>query len=148
MSNTAWPQGFIFSASVAGQVAELLAADGVQRPEDDDLAVLAALHDGLEPGAQRERGLAGAGAAAEADDADVGVEQQVERDPLLGAAAVQAERVAVAAHQADLLVGADPAQAAARAGRAAPGRCGTGSSAALGVLEAAVLVERGPSPRR
>ena len=38
--------------------------------------------------------------------------QQVERDALLGAAAVQAERVAVAAHEAHLLVGADPAQAA------------------------------------
>ena len=88
----------------ARQVAELLAADGVQRPEDDDLAVLAPLQHRLEPGAQRERGLAGAGPAAERDDADLGVEQQVERDALLGAAAVQPERVAVAAHQPHLLV--------------------------------------------
>ena len=76
--------GLIFSALVAGQVAELLAAHGVQRPEDHDLAVLAALQHGLQTGAQRQRGLAGAGPAAERHDPDVGVEQQVERDPLLG----------------------------------------------------------------
>ena len=72
--------------------------------------MLAALEDGLEAGAQRHRGLAGAGAAAEGDDADLGVEQHLERDPLLGGAAVDAERLAVAAHEVDLLVGADPAQ--------------------------------------
>ena len=75
--------------------------------------MLAPLHHRLEAGAQRERALAGAGAATEAEDAHVGVQQQVEGDPLLGAAAVQAERVAVAADQADGLVRADPAQAAA-----------------------------------
>ena len=96
--------------------------------------MLAALEHGLEAGAQRQRRLAGAGAAAERDDADVGVEQQVERDALLGAAAVQAERLPVAAHQPDPLVGGDPARAplprsdeqhqpgVARAGRAASGR--------------------------
>ena len=88
----------------AGQVAELLAADGVQRPEDDDLLVRPPLHHRLQARAQRQRGLAGAGAAAERDDADLGVEQQVEGDPLLGGAAVQAERLAVAAHQPHLLV--------------------------------------------
>ena len=85
MSNTACAQGCIFSPSVPGQVAELLAADRVQRPEDHDLAVLPPLQHGLQPGAQRQRRLAGAGPAAERDDADLGVEQQVERDPLLGA---------------------------------------------------------------
>ena len=35
----------------------------------------------------------------------VGVEEEVEGDPLLGAPAVQPEGVAVAAHEADLLVG-------------------------------------------
>ena len=102
---------------VAGQVAELLAADGEQRPEDDDLLVLAPLEHRLEPGAQRQRRLAGAGAAAERDDADVGVEQQVERDPLLGRAAAQAERLAVAADQPHLLVGRHPAQRAAALGQ-------------------------------
>ena len=100
----------------ARQVAEVLAADGVQRPEHHDLAVLPPLEHRLEPGAQRERRLAGAGAAAERDDADVGVEQEVEGDPLLGAAAVQAEGVAVAAHQPDLLVRRDPAERAAALG--------------------------------
>ena len=47
---------------------------------------------------------------------DLGVEQQVERDALLGAAPVQAERLAVAAHQAHLLVRGDPAQRAAALG--------------------------------
>ena len=94
----------------AGQVAELLAADGEQRPEDHDLLVLAALQGGLEAGAQRQRRLAGAGAAAQRDDADLGVEQHLQGDPLLGGAAVDAERLAVAAHQVDLLVGTDAAQ--------------------------------------
>ena len=71
----------------------------------------------LEAGAQRQRRLAGAGAAAERDDADVGVEQQVERDALLGAAAVHAEGLAVAAHEPHLLVGRDPAQRAAPFGQ-------------------------------
>ena len=114
MSKTAWPHGFIFSGLGAGQVAELLAADGEERPEDEDLALRPALHDRLEPGAQGERRLAGAGAPAEADDADVGVEEQVEGDPLLGAPAVQAERVTVPAHEPDLLVGPDPPEAAPR----------------------------------
>jgi len=89
------------SASEPGQVAELLAADRVQRPEHDHLAVLPALHHGLQAGAQRQRGLAGAGPAAERDDADLLVEQQVQRDALLGAAAAQAERLPVAADQLD-----------------------------------------------
>jgi hypothetical protein len=76
-----------------------------------------ALEHRLQPGAQRERRLAGAGAAAERDDAHVGVEQQVDRDALLGRPAVDAERVAVAAHEADGLVRGDPAQAAAALGQ-------------------------------
>ena len=108
----------------AGQVAEVLAAHGVQRAEDHDLAVLAALEHRLEAGAERQRGLAGAGPTAEGDDADLGVEQQVERDPLFGAAAVQTERVAVAADQPDRLVRRDPAQPAAAVGDAAPAPCG------------------------
>jgi hypothetical protein len=79
----------------AREVAELLAAHGVQRPEDDDLAVLAPLHDGLDPGAQGEGGLARAGAATEETMPTSGSSKQVEGDALLGAAAVQAEGVAV-----------------------------------------------------
>ena len=63
------------------------------------LLLLLALEHGLEAGAQRERRLAGARAAAERDDADLGVEQQVDREALLRGAAVQAEDVAVAAHE-------------------------------------------------
>ena len=116
MSKTAWPHGFIFSPCVAGQVAELLAADREQRTEHDDLALLLPLEHRLEAGAQRERRLAGAGATAERDDADLGVEQQVDRDPLLGGAAVQAEDLAVAAHEPVLAVAGDAAE-----GRAALG---------------------------
>src|SRR6516165_7352775 len=94
----------------ARQVAEFLAADRIQRPEHDDLAVLPALHHGLQAGAQRERGLAGACPATKRDDADLGVEQQVQRDALLGAAAPQPERLPVTAHQLHGLVRLDPAQ--------------------------------------
>ena len=44
------------------------------------------------------------------------VEQQVERDALLGAAAVQPERVAVTAHEPDALVGGHAAERAAPLG--------------------------------
>ena len=109
----------------SGQVPEFLAADRVQRPEHDDLAVLPAFHHGLEPGAQRERGLAGAGPAAERHDADLRVEEQVERDALLGAPAPQPERLAVAPDQLDGLVWPDPAErAAVRRGQDQPGVAG------------------------
>ena len=89
-----------------------------------------ALEDRLQAGAQRERRLAGPGPPAERDDPDGRVEQQVDRDALLGAAAVHAERVPVAAHQLDLLVGGHPAE------RGAPRRVqdepGVAAQAALG----------------
>ncbi|CAB4929271.1 unannotated protein [freshwater metagenome] len=100
----------------AGQVAQLLATDGVQRPEDDHLLVRPPLHHGLQPRAQRQRRLAGPGPAAHRDDADLGVQQQVQRDPLLGRAAVQSERLAVPAHQLHVLVGGHPAQRRAAGG--------------------------------
>ena len=109
----------------AGQVAQFLAADRVERPEHDDLAVVAPLHHRLEPGAQRQRGLAGAGPAAERDDADLGVQQQVERDPLLRAAAAQAEGLPVAPHQLHRLVRPDaPEGAAVGRGEDEPGVAG------------------------
>src|SRR5699024_9965072 len=94
----------------AGQVAQLLAADREEWAEDDDLLVLAALHDGLEARTHRQRALAGAGTPAQRDDADVGVEQHLEGDALLGGTTVESERLPVAAHEVDLLVGSDPAQ--------------------------------------
>ena len=104
VSNTACAQGCIFSPSEPGQVAELLATDRVQRPEDDDLLERPPLEHVLQPRAERERRLAGAGPAAERDDPDLGVEQQVQRDPLLGRPPVQPERLPVAPYQPDLLV--------------------------------------------
>ena len=101
-------------ALVAGQVAELLTADRVERAEHHDLAVLLPLEHGLEAGAQGEGRLAGAGAAAERHDADLGVEQQVDREPLLRAAAVQAEDVAVAAHELELARDRSPGRAPIR----------------------------------
>ena len=102
-------------ALAAGQVAEFLAADRVQRPEDDDLAVGATLENGFEAGGQRERRLTGTRLAAERDDADALVEQQIERDALFGGTSVQPERLTFTAHQLNPLVGSHPAQRARRA---------------------------------
>ena len=55
----------------AGQVAEVLAADRVDRAEHQDPLVRAPFEHRFEPGREREHALAGAGAAAEADDADL-----------------------------------------------------------------------------
>ena len=98
----------------AGQIAELLAADSVKRPEHDHLAVLAALEDGFEAGGQGQCALPGAGPPTERHDPDAGIEQQVERDALLGTAPVQAERLPVAAHESHLLALGDPAQRRSR----------------------------------
>lgn len=51
-----------------------------------------------------------AGPAAHGQDPDVRVEQQIERDALLGAAALDAEGLTVTAHEPDVAVGGDPAQ--------------------------------------
>ena len=97
-------------ALAARQVAEFLAADRVQRPEHDDLALGAPLQHGFQPRTQCQRGLAGARLAAEGHDADGLVEQQVESDSLFGGAAAQPEDLAVTADQLHPLVGVDPAQ--------------------------------------
>ncbi len=102
----------------AGEVAEILAADGVQRPEHHDPPVQPAFHHRFEAGTQRQRRLAGTGSPAQGDDPDVGVEQQVERDPLFRGPPVQAERLPVATDQPHLLVRGHPAQR----GGAAAGR--------------------------
>ena len=85
---------------VPGQEAQGLAADGVQGPEDQDPLVLLAVDDGVEPGRQGQRRLAGAGAPAQRDDADLRVDQVVDADALLGRAAPHPEDLPVAAHQA------------------------------------------------
>lgn len=97
-------------ALAARQVAQLLAADGIQRAEDHHLAVGPPLQHRLEAGAQRQRRLAGARLAAQRHDAHRLVEQQVERDPLLGGAAAQPEHLAVAADQLNAFGRVDPAQ--------------------------------------
>ena len=96
----------------AGEIAEVLPADRVDRPEHHDLAVRATLHDRLEPRAQRQRRLPGTGPSAQRDDADVGIEQQVEGDPLFGRTPMQPECLLVAPHQPDPLVGGHPPQGA------------------------------------
>ena len=54
--------------------------------------------------------LSGAGLAAEGDDSDRLVEQQIQRDPLFGGSAPQSEHLAVTAHKLDALIGIDSAQ--------------------------------------
>jgi hypothetical protein len=66
-----------------------------------------------------------ASADAERDDADLRVQEQVERDPLLGAAAAQAEGLPVAPHQLHRLVRPDaPERAAVGRGEDEPGVAG------------------------
>ena len=67
---------------------------------------------------------------AEADDADLLVEQDVDRDVLLGRAAAQVEHGLVGAHEVQPLVGVDARQRRLRARVRARRRCGTGSSRA------------------
>ena len=70
----------------------------------------ALLEDRLQPGGERQHALAGAGPAAEAHDADLRIGQQVEGDPLLGAAAAHVEQGPVAPHQVHPLVRVHPAE--------------------------------------
>ncbi len=59
----------------ARQIAEVLTADGVQRPEHHDPTMQPPFHHRLEPCAQRQRGLSGTGPPTERDDPDVGIEE-------------------------------------------------------------------------
>ena len=97
-------------ALTAGQVAQVLPAHGVQRAEDNHLALGAPFQHRLETGAQGQRRLAGAGLAAQRHDAHGFVQQQIERDPLLGGAPAQTEGFAVTADHLHALVGVDAAQ--------------------------------------
>ena len=58
------------------EVAEVLATDGVERAEHDDPLVGPPLEDRFQPGRQCEHALARAGAAAEAHDADLLVDEE------------------------------------------------------------------------
>jgi hypothetical protein len=95
------------------QVAQILAADGVQGTEHHDLAVLPAFEHRFEAGAEGQRRLPGARTASHRDDADVGVEKKVDRDALFGAAAMQAEHIPITSHELDALVGGDSSQCTA-----------------------------------
>ena len=67
-------------------------ADRDERAVDRQPFVAALLDDLLEACSDRQDGLAGPGATVERDDRDVGVEQQLEREPLLLAARTQPPR--------------------------------------------------------
>ncbi|CKU39165.1 Uncharacterised protein [Mycobacterium tuberculosis] len=97
-------------ALATGQVAQLLAADRVQRAEDHHLAVGASLQHGFQTRTQRQSGLARAGFAAQRHDAHRLIEQQIQRHPLLGGAATQTERLTVTSHQLNTFMRIDPAQ--------------------------------------
>ncbi len=104
-SVTAAPHGDIFSLSEPGQVAEVLAAHRVDRTEHDHPVVRAPFEHRLEPGREREHALARARAAAEAHDADLVVEQDVDGDVLLGRPTAEVEHRLVGAHEVQPLVG-------------------------------------------
>ena len=108
--------GTHFVALATGEVTEILAADGVKRTEDHHLALGPAFQHSLQARAQRQRRLAGAGLAAEGDDAHRFVEEKIQGDPLLGGASPQSEDLAVTAHQLDPLFGVDPSQRMRTAG--------------------------------
>ena len=97
---------------IARQIPELLPADCVERPEDHYLLVVATLEDRLESGAERNRRFTGTGATAERDDADLVIEQDIERDALLSASAMQTKGGAIATDQHDLLIWGYPSERA------------------------------------
>ena len=90
------------------QEPDIGAADRHQRAVHGDALVARLLDDLLEGGGDRQDRLAGAGAAVEGDDGDVGVEQQFEREALLLVARPQSPRLGHGVRQQHQLV-ADPA---------------------------------------
>ena len=104
----------------AGQEADVGATDRDQRAVDGEALVAAALDDLLEAGGDGQQRLAGAGATVEGDDADVGIEQQLEREALLLRAGPQAPRlgcVVVQQHRGRRRHGAPAPTASRRAAR-------------------------------
>lgn len=102
--------GVHFVVFAAGEVSELLAADGVEGAEDDDFAVLSAFEDGFQTGAEGECGFTGSGAATDGDDAERVVGEHVDGDALFCAAPADAEECLVSADEVDGLVRADTPQ--------------------------------------
>ena len=97
-------------ALAAGQVTELLAADGIPGTEDHDLALGAPLQHRLRPAHNARADLPVPAFTTEGDDPDRLVEQQVQRHPLFGGASAQTEHLPVTANQLQPLVGIDPPQ--------------------------------------
>ncbi len=100
-----------------GKVAKFLSTHRIQGAEDDHFAVLPALQDGLESGAQGEGRLSRTRAASDRDDSDAGIHEQIDRKPLLRRAAVQSEDIAVPLDQPHLFVRAHASQGGAPVGK-------------------------------
>ena len=67
----------------AGKESDVGPPDRHERPVDRHPLVALLLDHHLEPGGDRQQGLARAGAAVERDDGDLRIEKQFEREPLL-----------------------------------------------------------------
>ena len=98
------------------QVAEVLAADRVDRAEHEHPVVRALLEHGVEPGRERQHALARTGRPAQAHDADLVVGQHVDGDALLGRPPADVEQRAVAAGEVHRLVLVDPPERRLAAG--------------------------------
>ena len=83
----------------ARKVSQRLPTYRIHRAEDYDTAVFAALEYSFQSGAQGECRFTSAGASANGDDSDIWIHQQVQSYALLRGASLQAEGIAIAAHE-------------------------------------------------
>ena len=102
--------GIHLLGGIPGEVAEILAAHGVERAEDHDAAVLLPLENGLESCAEGKSRLARSCPSAEGDDAEIRVEKHVDGEALFGRTAMKAEDVPIPAHEAKSAGAGDPAE--------------------------------------
>ena len=124
-SMTAAAHGRIFSLSLPGQVAELLAADRVDRPEHHDPLVACAARarpPGRRPSARTL--LPVPALPPRRHDADLGVGQQVDGDALLGRAAPHVEHGGGRSARGARACRRAPGPAPTASRRGARGRCG------------------------